>query len=111
MTSGNRSGKSRAEGVYTCDGVSPPSASCGRSSLYWVRKASKALCCARRFASGGCAVAVGDDEIRHTILAEWNERRFAWSPEGAATLAAMPPLHVLDVERRCTKLFANGNHL
>jgi threonine synthase len=42
--------------------------------------------------TGGCAVAVTDDEIRRTIRAEWRARRFAWSPEGAATLAALPEL-------------------
>ncbi len=42
--------------------------------------------------SGGCAVAVSDDAIRATIRNEWRERRFAWSPEGAATLAALPEL-------------------
>ena len=30
--------------------------------------------------------------IRETIRNEWRERRFAWSPEGAATLAALPEL-------------------
>ncbi|HEX8200258.1 MAG TPA: threonine synthase [Isosphaeraceae bacterium] len=42
--------------------------------------------------TGGCALAVGDEAIRRTIAAEWRERRFAWSPEGAATLAALPAL-------------------
>ncbi len=42
--------------------------------------------------SGGCAVAVSDRAIRDVIRAEWRERRFAWSPEGAATLAALPQL-------------------
>lgn len=42
--------------------------------------------------SGGCALAVTDDEIRNTIRNEWRERRFGWSPEGAATLAALPAL-------------------
>lgn len=42
--------------------------------------------------TGGCAVAVTDEQIRETIRAEWRERRFAWSPEGAATLAALPEL-------------------
>lgn len=43
-------------------------------------------------ATGGCALAIDDDRIRATIRAEWRERRFAWSPEGAATLAALPEL-------------------
>ncbi len=43
-------------------------------------------------ASGGCALAVSDDAIRRTIRDEWRNRRFAWSPEGAATLAALPEL-------------------
>jgi threonine synthase len=43
-------------------------------------------------ATGGCALAVTDEMIRETIRAEWRERRFAWSPEGAATLAALPEL-------------------
>lgn len=42
--------------------------------------------------SGGCALAVDDDQIRATIRNEWRTRRFAWSPEGAATLAALPEL-------------------
>jgi threonine synthase len=43
-------------------------------------------------ATGGCAVAVSDADIRQTIRSEWRDRRFAWSPEGAATLAALPQL-------------------
>jgi threonine synthase len=42
--------------------------------------------------SGGCALTVTDDAIRETIRTEWRERRFGWSPEGAATLAAVPEL-------------------
>jgi threonine synthase len=42
--------------------------------------------------TGGCAVAVTDEAIRRTIQTEWYRRRFAWSPEGAATLAALPEL-------------------
>ena len=42
--------------------------------------------------TGGCAVAVSDEAIGDTIRDEWRERRFAWSPEGAATLAALPEL-------------------
>ncbi|MDR3639158.1 MAG: threonine synthase [Isosphaeraceae bacterium] len=42
--------------------------------------------------SGGCALSVTDDAIRNTIQTEWRERRFGWSPEGAATLAALPEL-------------------
>ena len=42
--------------------------------------------------TGGCAVAVTEEAIRDTIRDEWRERRFAWSPEGAATLAALPEL-------------------
>ena len=49
--------------------------------------------------SGGCAVAVEDSEIREAIRSEWRERRFAWSPEGAATLAAMPRLADLGMIR------------
>jgi threonine synthase len=43
-------------------------------------------------ATGGCAVSVTDDAIRAVLRDEWRERRFAWSPEGAATLAALPEL-------------------
>jgi threonine synthase len=43
-------------------------------------------------ATDGCAVAVDDDQIRAVIRDEWRARRFAWSPEGAATLAALPEL-------------------
>ena len=42
--------------------------------------------------TGGCVLAVSDAEIRETIRTEWRERRFAWSPEGAATLAVLPEL-------------------
>jgi threonine synthase len=42
--------------------------------------------------TGGCAVAVDEDAIATVIRDEWRERRFAWSPEGAATLAALPEL-------------------
>jgi threonine synthase len=42
--------------------------------------------------TGGCAIAVTDEAIREVIRSEWRERRFAWSPEGAATLAALPEL-------------------
>ncbi len=42
--------------------------------------------------SGGCALAVDDEAIRRTMTEEWRERRFAWSPEGAATLAVLPEL-------------------
>jgi threonine synthase len=43
-------------------------------------------------ATGGCALAVSDEAIRDTIRTEWRDRHFAWSPEGAATLAALPEL-------------------
>ena len=43
-------------------------------------------------ATGGCALAVTDEQIRGVIRAEWRDRRFAWSPEGAATLAVLPEL-------------------
>jgi threonine synthase len=43
-------------------------------------------------ATGGCAVSVTDDSIRAVLRDEWRARRFAWSPEGAATLAALPEL-------------------
>jgi threonine synthase len=50
--------------------------------------------------TGGCALAVSDDEIRAVIRREWRERRFAWSPEGAATLAALPELEARGLLRR-----------
>jgi threonine synthase len=40
----------------------------------------------------GAAVAVSDAAIRSAITEEWRERRCAWSPEGAATVAALPIL-------------------
>ena len=49
--------------------------------------------------SGGCAVAVSDDAIRDVIREEWRDRRFAWSPEGAATLASLPQLADLGMIR------------
>ena len=42
--------------------------------------------------TGGTALAITDDAIRTTIRDEWRSCRFAWSPEGAATLAALPML-------------------
>jgi threonine synthase len=42
--------------------------------------------------TGGCAILVSEESIRKTIQVEWRERRFAWSPEGAATLAALTEL-------------------
>jgi threonine synthase len=42
--------------------------------------------------TGGAALTVTDDAIRAVVAAEWRARRFAWSPEGAATLAALPEL-------------------
>ena len=42
--------------------------------------------------SGGTVVQVSDQEILETIQEEWRRCRFAWSPEGAATLAAIPYL-------------------
>ncbi len=42
--------------------------------------------------TGGCALTIPEEAIAATIRDEWRERRFAWSPEGAATLAALPEL-------------------
>jgi threonine synthase len=42
--------------------------------------------------TGGAVLAVTDAAIRATIAEAWQARRFAWSPEGAATLAALPEL-------------------
>jgi threonine synthase len=42
--------------------------------------------------TGGCALTVPEDAIAAAIRDEWRERRVAWSPEGAATLAALPEL-------------------
>jgi threonine synthase len=42
--------------------------------------------------TGGCALTVAEDAIAAAIRDEWRERRVAWSPEGAATLAALPEL-------------------
>jgi threonine synthase len=41
-------------------------------------------------ATGGAALVVTDDAIRATIRDEYHRTRFAWSPEGAAALAAFP---------------------
>ena len=49
--------------------------------------------------SGGCAVAVSDAAIREAIREEWHARRFAWSPEGAATIACLPQLADLGMIR------------
>ncbi len=43
-------------------------------------------------ATGGCALSVTEEAIRATIRDEWRKRQFAWSPEGATTLAALPEL-------------------
>jgi threonine synthase len=42
--------------------------------------------------TGGCALSVSDAEVREVIRREWRDRRFAWSPEGATTLAVLPEL-------------------
>ncbi len=42
--------------------------------------------------TGGAAIAVDEATIRRTIREEWSNRRFAFSPEGAAALAALPRL-------------------
>lgn len=42
--------------------------------------------------SGGMAVAIDEQAIRRTIREEWSQRHMAWSPEGAAALAAVPIL-------------------
>lgn len=42
--------------------------------------------------TGGAAVVVSDDAIRKVIREEWRDRRFAWSPEGAAAFAALPEI-------------------
>ncbi|WP_169977068.1 threonine synthase [Tautonia rosea] len=42
--------------------------------------------------TGGCAIAVDDDRIKQVIRQEWDDRWFAWSPEGAATLAVLEEL-------------------
>ena len=44
-------------------------------------------------------MAVSDRAIRDAIREEWRERRFAWSPEGAATLASLPQLADLGMIR------------
>jgi threonine synthase len=49
--------------------------------------------------SGGTALAVSDAAILATMRTEWRERRFAWSPEGAATLAVLPELADLGMIR------------
>jgi threonine synthase len=49
--------------------------------------------------TGGCAVGVSDEAIRQVIRDEWRDRRFAWSPEGAATLASLPQLADLGMIR------------
>jgi threonine synthase len=50
--------------------------------------------------TGGCAIAVSDEAIRAVIAEEWKRCRFAWSPEGAATLAALPDLADRGIIRR-----------
>jgi threonine synthase len=50
--------------------------------------------------TGGCALAVSDQAIRDVIRQEWQERHFAWSPEGAATLASLPQLAELGMIRK-----------
>ena len=40
----------------------------------------------------GLRLTIPEEAIAAAIRDEWRERRFAWSPEGAATLAALPEL-------------------
>jgi threonine synthase len=49
--------------------------------------------------TSGLALAVSEESIRKTIQEEWSHRRFAWSPEGAATLAVLPELVERNVVR------------
>ncbi len=49
--------------------------------------------------TGGAVVAVDDAAIGRAIADAWRDRRFAWSPEGAAALAALPALVDLRVIR------------
>lgn len=42
--------------------------------------------------SGGCAVAVPDEDMERALCAVWREKRWWISPEGAACLAALEPL-------------------
>ncbi len=42
--------------------------------------------------SGGAVLEIDDERILHTIQESWRDHRFAWSPEGAATLAALPEI-------------------
>ncbi len=42
--------------------------------------------------TGGAVVAVDDAQIAAAIARAWRERRFAWSPEGAAAIAALPEI-------------------
>jgi threonine synthase len=42
--------------------------------------------------TGGLALSVSDERIRAVIHREWQRQRFAWSPEGAATLAVLEEL-------------------
>lgn len=41
---------------------------------------------------GGVALEIDEETIRRTIRDEWAQRRFAFSPEGAAALASVPML-------------------
>src|SRR4051794_25715248 len=50
-------------------------------------------------ATGGTALAVSDETIRRVLREEWRGRGYAWSPEGAATLAAVPLLADLNLIR------------
>jgi threonine synthase len=43
-------------------------------------------------ASGGAAIAVGEDELAAELTRVWRETRWWVSPEGAACLAALPQL-------------------
>jgi threonine synthase len=40
----------------------------------------------------GAAITARDESILDVIRRAWTERRFAWSPEGAGTLVALPQL-------------------
>jgi threonine synthase len=41
---------------------------------------------------GGTAIEIEETEIRRTLHEEWTNRRFAFSPEGAAAIASLPRL-------------------
>lgn len=79
-TRGDRDSTAAAAGKTLCFGLNVPGGVGHFKVLDIIR------------ASGGCAVAVGEERMEQALSAVWREKHWWISPEGAACLAALEPL-------------------